>query len=506
MKIFTASQIKHWDDYTIKHQPISSIELMEKAGEACAEEIISLIKEQSYSAVMVFCGPGNNGGDGLVIARYLYVSGISTEVFLVGNRESYSLEYSTNVQRLRTISHATLTTLNKEEQLPEIPEGTVVIDALFGTGLNKPVTGFAATLINHINQSAAFVVSVDIASGLPAEYQMALMKGDFPVIKPSLTLTFQQPKLTFLLADCAAYTGVFKVIDLGLHPDYARNETTPYYYITHREWRLRLKERTKFSHKGTYGHACIAAGAYGKIGAAVLSARAALKAGCGLVTAYVPQCGYLVLQTALPEAMVLTDVHEHYISNLNIPDFADAVAIGPGIGTHHTTAQALLNWLKQLNLVAKVLDADALNIIATAADVVYPPNCIITPHVREFERLVGSCSSSWERVCKQQEYAQKHGIVVVLKGAHTSVALPDGRIYFNSTGNPALATAGSGDVLTGILVSLLAQGYAPEDAAIIGVYWHGAAADMLVADEHLTLIASELTDALPIVKSRMLMA
>lgn len=507
MKIFTAPQIKNWDSYTIKHQPVSSIALMEKAGEACAEYIVDLIREKAYSGVMVFCGPGNNGGDGLVIARYLYIAGISTEVYLVGNRESYSLEYSTNMQRMKTISHATLITLENEHHLPEIPEGTVVIDALFGTGLNKPVVGIAGALIRHINRSTGFVVSIDIASGLPAEYQADLMQGEPDIIRPNLTLTFQQPKLTFFLADCAIYTGVFEVIDLGLHPDYAKNEETPFFYITQEEWRKRLHERVKFSHKGTYGHAWIAAGSYGKVGAAILGSRAALRAGCGLVTTYVPRCAYQIVQTALPEAMVTTDEHEHHISNMPHPEFAHALAAGPGLGTHEATGHALLNWLKLVGNTPLVLDADALNIIAgTGDDFVYPANCIITPHVKEFERLAGVCSTAWERISKQREYAQKNNIVVVLKGAHTSVALPDGRVFFNSSGNPALATAGAGDVLTGVMVSLLAQGYSAEDAAVVGVYWHGASADMLVSEEHITLLASEVADALPVVKSRMLIA
>jgi NAD(P)H-hydrate epimerase len=499
MKLLTAQQIKDWDAYTILHEPVSSVDLMERAALKCVKEIEMMLgNNNKYSSVLVCCGPGNNGGDGLVIARVLHEKGVRVEVVLFSSGIRTTADFETNRKRLP--DGISVVEVLSEKDIPTLSRHQLVVDALFGNGLNRPPEGLPATAIDKINESGAFVVAIDIPSGLPAEVNDVEEIQNRSIIKADLTLTFQVPKKAFMHAECSEFTGIVQVLDIGLHPDFLSQMASHDFYITAESVQSIIRPRSPFSHKGTFGHALMVAGSYGKIGAAILASRAALRTGCGLLSAFIPKVGYTIIQTALPEAMVLTDEEVFELRNFPSPQLFSAVGIGPGIGTNEYTVKGMLGFLRQLHQPV-VIDADALNGIASVlnsvADFTFPSQCIITPHPKEFDRLAGQSHTSFERLQKQRIFAQRYGIVVVLKGAHTSVATPDGKTYFNSSGNPLLATAGSGDVLTGIITSLLAQHYSLEEAAIVGVYLHGLCADVRKEQGNETMLASDIIDKIP---------
>jgi hydroxyethylthiazole kinase-like uncharacterized protein yjeF len=476
MKILSSSQIREADAYTIAHEPIASIDLMERAASACAKWIAD--RHSDGAALYIFCGTGNNGGDGLAIARILNnTKYYNIKVFVVRHSDKTSPDFSTNLSRLAKSKNVDITDISEIAQLPELPETAVVIDALLGSGLSKPLTGLLADVVEHINKSkAATIISIDIPTGLFAEDNSA---NTGKVICADYTLTFELPKLAFLFPENAPFVGEWQVLPIGLSKEFIAKTTTDYHYITEELILSLLKKRDKFSHKGTHGHALIIAGSKGKMGAAVMATKSALRAGAGLVSAHIPNCGYTVLQSTLPEAMCETDENETHISGRIKTGNCNAVAVGPGIGNDPDTVRAL-KLLIQDTTVNTVFDADALNIIADNKTwfAFMRGGSILTPHPKEFERLFGKSNNSFERLKLQREMAMKHGFYIVLKGAHTSIAFPDGSVYFNSTGNPGMATGGSGDVLTGIICGLLAQGYKPYEASVLGVYLHGVAGDI----------------------------
>lgn len=477
MKILTAEQIRALDKYTIQNEPVASIDLMERAALAFTEAFCELVR--TNEPVMVFCGMGNNGGDGLAIARQLIERGyLHVSVYVIHHSPKGSADFETNLQRLQNMSG--VLPVETERQIPMIPKGAVVVDAIFGTGLSRPAEGITAAVIHHINQAGVTVYSVDIPSGMFCD---TVNNPDEAVVESDITFTFHAPKLSFLLPSCARYVQQFEVLDIQLNKDYAESLPSPYTYVTHSYIASLFRQRNKFSHKGTHGHALIAAGSYGKMGAAVLSVQGALHSGAGLVTAYVPEAGYDIIQTTCPEAMALTFCHAKHLGPF-VGDLSvySAIGIGPGLGTSESAAQ-LVELVLNAGRQPLVLDADALNIMATHAHTVYPLNrqTVLTPHPGEFRRLAGNWADDMERLQKQISFARNYGVVVVLKGAHTSVAMPDGRVFFNSTGNPGMAKGGSGDVLTGVVTALLAQGYSAENAAVMGVYLHGKAGDCAVA-------------------------
>lgn len=497
MKLLSAQQVRDWDAYTIMHEPVSSIDLMERAASAFTARLCAMKEEWGeQERVFVFCGPGNNGGDGLAIARMLAERGKALQVFIL-KAEKYSADLTTNLQRLG--KHTPVAYLDEQSTLPAITARDLVIDALFGTGLNKPLTGFAATLVQHINRSGCTVVAVDIPSGLPADLFAAdTLQPDF-VIRASHTLTFQLPKQSFLQAEASPFTGEVHVLDIGLHPSYLEQMVSHHVYLT-REELPGIRQRQLFAHKGQFGHAVCIGGSYGKLGAAVLMSKACLQTGCGLVTAFVPKVGYTILQSAFPEAMVMTDDELYEIRNFPDVSSFTAIGIGPGLGMHEYTAKSFHQWIAAVNKPC-VIDADALNICAKLLTehhdtFRFPRHAVLTPHPKEFDRLAGLSKNSGERLEKQLRFAEKHQVYVVLKGAHTSIATPAGELFFNTTGNPCMATAGSGDVLTGVITSLLAQGYSPEDAALLGVYLHGAAGDH-AAENRATILASDIIESVP---------
>ncbi|MCX8019564.1 MAG: NAD(P)H-hydrate dehydratase [Chitinophagaceae bacterium] len=478
MKILTASQIREWDEYTIGHEPVSSLRLMERAAEACTVHIVRLYPKAKR--VAVFCGKGNNGGDGLAIARMLLKKNFEVVVYILEFGHLGTPDFQANLNRLHQYNYHEIHYIQSKSQLPALAPGTLIIDALFGTGLNRPLEGLAAALAEHINQSGCEVVSVDIPSGMFADTSCK----NFPMVKATHTLSFQCYKPAFLMSENKDALGTVHLLDIGLHPDFYRTLQTEFELTDNEIIRGIYKKRNRFSHKGDFGHALLIAGSRGKMGAAILAAKACFRSGVGLLTCHVPRCGYEILQTAVPEAMVSDDASDDYISCL--PDDTgryDVLGIGPGLGTAKETAQMLFALLTGFRKPV-VIDADALNILSTEKNnlSLIPKQSVLTPHPREFERLAGTSANDYERIHKAKEFSARLQCIIVLKGHHTFIASPDGKGYFNATGNAGMATAGSGDVLTGIITSLLAQGYSSFASAVLGVYVHGLAGDLAAAD------------------------
>ena len=479
MKILSAAQIRQADQYTISHEPIASIDLMERAASACVEYILESNKPDTR--YIVVCGKGNNGGDGLAIARMLKHADQHVDVYIVEYTATSSADFITNLGLLRNIPSLSLHYINNANELAiSNDEHSVIIDAIFGTGINKPTDGLAADVISSINKSGKPIIAIDVPSGLPID---ETMPSKWNIVKASLTLTFQQPKLSFLFPEGGEYVGVLKVLDIGINKKYIESVENQYNFLQDKDISALLLPRSRFSHKGTFGHSLIISGSYGKMGAAVLSSHACLSSGTGLLTTHIPKCGYEIIQTALPEAMSSIDSAIEHISTLPSLEPYTSIGIGPGIGKLPDTAQ-VIKLLIQSTPCPLVLDADALNIISENKTWLgfLPTRSILTPHPKEFDRLTEKHTDSWERLKSAQELAHKHSIIIVLKGAYTATIMPDKSVWFNSTGNPALAKGGSGDVLTGIITGLISRGYEPSDAAFLGVYLHGLAADLAVLD------------------------
>lgn len=475
MKIFNAAQIREWDQYTITHDPISSIDLMEKAAKACVRWINQYFPEDPLT---IFCGKGNNGGDGLAIARLLSKRDII--VYILESGQKGTNDFQENLSRLEKVPNVEIHLIQTEENINELNIDGLVIDALFGSGLNRPLEGMAALLIEKINQSGNLIVSIDLPGGMFAD-QSSL---NHPQIKADHTLSFQTYKKAFLVAENATHFGEVHILEIGLHYEYYDHTRTLEEQTDDDIIYNIFKPRNNFGHKGTFGHALLIAGSYGKIGAAVLAAEACLRSGTGLVTCHLPACGYTIMQTSLPEVMVSVDVNNAINTTIETdPSIYKSIGIGPGLGTASETRALLKEVLTQYKLPA-VLDADALNSVAKQPELLslIPAGSILTPHPKEFQRLFGDTSNEFERIDLASQKAKELDLIIILKGHHTLIALPDGRRYFNSTGNAGMATGGSGDVLTGILTGLLAQGYKAADAAILGVYLHGLAGD-LAAEE-----------------------
>jgi len=493
MKILSPRQIRAVDAYTIEHEPITSVELMDRAAIACVYWINENFN--THRKIAIFVGPGNNGGDGLAIAYYLQRIRFDVSVYMLVDNERLSPDAHINYQRLTACTPVVLTGKNMPELLPS----TIVIDALFGVGLSRPLDGLAAQTVTYINNSGCTVVSIDMPSGLFCDDNSE--NDPNKIIRANYTLTFQQPKLSLFFAENDAFVGRWEVLNIGLSPDAIAMQDSKYFAIQKKDVAEYIQPRNKFTHKGNFGHACLIAGSSGMMGACVLSTQACLRTGVGLVTAHIPQKGILIMQTSVPEAMVSIDENSDFFSK--IPDLSDysAIGIGPGIGKIQDTQRALLELLKKINEENSVfsgrlvLDADALNILSENSNrmKLLPPNSILTPHPKEFDRLAGASENGFQRHLKQIEMAHRYSVFIILKGAHTSVATPDGYCFFNTTGNPGMATAGSGDVLTGMIVSLLAQGYSPCHAACAGVWLHGAAGDKAALKSgHQALIASDI--------------
>jgi hydroxyethylthiazole kinase-like uncharacterized protein yjeF len=496
MKILTAQQQRELDALTIEREPIHSIDLMERASKAFVQWWVR--HYPAHHVVAIVCGTGNNGGDGLAVARMLYQLDYEVTVYIVRGKSQPTADFEGNLCELKSRTTVPMVELGGTAVVPSFEGFTTLVDALLGSGLNRPLEGFVEQVVLGMNLSGKPIASIDLPSGLCAD---APTWGT--CVRARHTLTFSNPKLALLMPENEPFVGRWAVADIGLDANALHEADTPYFLTTLGYCRQQYKVRSVFAHKGTMGRALLIVGAQGTMGAAVLAARACLRAGVGLLTVHSPLCGYPILQTSVPEAMVSSDVGLHYIEHLPVATSLgafQAIGVGCGIGRASQTAQALEQLLHQPNRPL-VMDADALNMMAENKDLLrlLPPSSILTPHLGEFERLFGGAArNGFEQLSLLRQKAQELGVIIVLKGAYSRIALPDGRCFFNTTGNPGMATGGSGDVLTGILTALLAQGYTPSAAALLGVYLHGAAGD--AAAEQLgpeSLIAGDIVQYLP---------
>jgi hydroxyethylthiazole kinase-like uncharacterized protein yjeF len=483
MKIFSATQVRQWDAYTIANEPVSSVNLMERAAKACLNWLANNF--ENPNTYVLFCGTGNNGGDGLAIARMLILNGNNVSVYILEG-EKRSEDFGINLKRLE-LPVTNLQFINNAE-FPIIPKDAIVIDALFGTGLSRPLQGLAADLVNYINQSGKTIVSIDIPTGLFAD---SSAEGN-AIIRASHTLSFQTNKLAFLMAENNNYTGTIHLLDIGLHPRFYNDTPTPFNTIDQKEIRLIFRPRNQFLHKYNFGHALLYTGSKNMMGAAILCAKACLRSGSGLVTVFTEAGTQTVLQTALPEAITSTDNNFEIILQKK-----SAIGIGPGLAFSDSNKDLLkhlvLGYSGQL-----VIDATALQMLSADKNMLQQRisnPAILTPHTGEFEKLFGKTTSDFERIEVAMQKSKDLRCYIVLKGHHTLVDCPDGSAFFNTTGNAGMATAGSGDVLTGILTGLLAQGYSQKNACLLGVYLHGLAGD--IAAENMSaeaMIAGDIID------------
>ncbi len=489
MKILSPQQIALIDKKTVRRQKITSIALMERAAQICANRIMQRTSKET--SVYVFCATGNNGGDGLVIARLLKESGYRVHTYVLPLK-SQSLEFQHNFKKLPTES---ISKILAQTDLPFIEKEAIVIDAIFGNGLSRKPSGIILETIKHINNSNAYTISIDMTSGL---FSQQPVTDSSSVIRANWTLTFQLPKLALLLPENKKFIKEWEILDIGLDSkSIIEAKTSSFFLIKEDIQKLYKPRKDKWAHKGSYGHALFAGGSYGKIGAAILATKALVKTGAGLVSAYIPECGYTAMQTAVPEAMAITN-GQNEITSILPKVKANVIAMGPGMGVSQKTTKALAEFLKE-NKVALVLDADALNIISKNKELLeyLPSKTVLTPHPKELERLIGSWNDDYEKIEKVQSLSKLHDLIIVIKGAYSMIVYQD-NVFFNSSGNNALATGGSGDVLTGIIAGLIAQHYEPLIATQLAVFLHGSTADIytqkLPAE---TFTASDIIHYLP---------
>ena len=497
MKIFTSAQIHELDKYTITHEPIKSIDLMERASKAITEAIMS--RWTTMTPVVVFAGPGNNGGDALAVARMLANQGYNVSVYLFNISGKLSDDCAANRQRVHDCKRIKgFMEVTTKFDPPELSADTLVVDGLFGSGINKPLAGGFAALVKYINQCPAKVVSIDMPSGLMTEDNSYNVRAN--IIKADLTLTLHGKKLSMFLADCQEFLGEIQVLDIRLSREYVNKTEAAYTLLEESDIRSRLLHRDDFAHKGSMGNALLIAGSYGMSGAAILASRACLRSGVGKVTVHTPRKNYGIMQVSVPEAVLHMDHEETYFSESVDSDDFDALGIGPGLGQQENTAIAFITQLKRAQCPV-VVDADGLNILANhrAWITQLPKGIILTPHPKEFDRLSSSPSNgSYERLHRAQEMAQSLHAYIILKGHYSALCMPNGHVVFNPTGNSGMATAGSGDVLTGIITALLARGYRRADACVVGMYIHGLAGDLAAKDlGKASLVAGDIVRYLP---------
>ncbi|MEO6671691.1 MAG: NAD(P)H-hydrate dehydratase [Ferruginibacter sp.] len=485
MKIFNATQIKEWEAFSMREQGISSIELMERAAAACFRWLLKNGLLQNH--FHFFCGKGNNGGDGLALARILMENNTPVSVYILESGKVGSPDFQENLQRLHQLT-AHIHFMQPGFSFPVINSNDLLVDAIFGTGLNKPVEGLALELIGFLNSTGCPIISIDIPSGLFPDKS----RVGYSAISATHTLSFQNYKPAFLFPENNLFVGQLHLLDIGLSPNFENTTDTTYELLDAVLIQGILKPRNRFAHKGNFGHAALVAGSYGMMGAAVLAARACLSSGAGKLTAHIPSCGYMTVQTAAPEAMCKVS-GEKYVEDVENMHAYTAIGVGPGIGLQETSG-TLLKTIFSAKPQSLLLDADALNCIAADKDLLglLPVNTLITPHPKEFERLFGKTSNDFERIDRAVQKAAELNIYIVLKGHHTAIITPRGKIYFNNTGNAGMAKAGMGDVLTGIITGLMAQQYPLPEAAIIGVYIHGLAGD--IAAEKFSQEAMQASD------------
>ena len=491
MKIFNVQYLAEADKITIEKQGITSEELMERAATLVFEEIHSRLNNEPVP-IKIICGIGNNGGDGLVVGRLLIEQGYDVKIYVVNFTKERSKDFLSNYDKIKQLGVSWPVLLKGKEDFPELTPKDFVIDAIFGIGLNRPPEGWVAELIEHINASGAFVLSIDMPSGL---FSTKIPAAGDAVVKANYTLSFQAPKLVFFLPQTAEYVGDLQVLNIGLDQEFLASAPAEAQLINKQEAINLYIPRKNFSHKGDYGHSLIIGGSYGKIGSISLTARATLRSGAGLVTIYSPKCGYEILQSVLPEAMVLIDEGEKELEDIGFDIEPDVICFGMGAGTTAETLKAYEALLKKVKN-PMVIDADGLNMLALKKELIklVPENSVLTPHPKELERLIGKWKDDFDKIAKARDFSRKHKLILVLKDAHTITVSGD-NLYVNNTGNPGMATAGAGDVLAGVITGLISQKYEPLIAAVFGIYLHGKAGDIIASKlSYQGMIAVDIAD------------
>jgi NAD(P)H-hydrate epimerase len=498
LPLLVSKQIREADAYTIAHEPISSVDLMERASKAFVGWFINHFQDKKQT-IAVYCGTGNNGGDGLAIARILCDHGYcNTVVKITRFSDKVSDDFNENFKRLKKVKIRV--TEIKAGTKPITEKADLIIDAILGSGLNKPLTGDYKTLVEYLNRLQKTIVAVDVPTGF---YTDGEIPKDAVVLKADLVITFQQPKINFLLPESGPYINCCEVVKIGLNEEFINTADTPYFLFEEGDARKLIKARHRFSNKGTYGHALIIAGKDETMGAALLASSACIHTGAGLTTACIPQSGVIALNSSMPEVMALLR-NENKLPDIKWDKFS-TIGIGPGLGKEPGTLKLLKAICKNYNKPV-VVDADALNILAENPSLLkkLPAGSIITPHMKEFDRLFGEHANWWQRLQTARIKAQELNICIILKNTYTITATPDGKLYFNSTGNPAMASGGMGDVLTGIVSSLLAQRYSPQDACLLGVYIHGKAGDELALPNRLhVVLPTKVVTQLPVTMAKL---
>jgi ADP-dependent NAD(P)H-hydrate dehydratase / NAD(P)H-hydrate epimerase len=480
IKVFTAEQIRQADVATLHQEKITELALMERAAGLCTQWILDKISPGFSFAI--FCGKGNNGGDGLVIARQLFQRGKKVEVYIVDQTGDASHCFTENLNAWQSISKSIPSTLSDFKQVPDFNSSVIIIDAIFGIGLSRAIESPLAEIIQEINSSTRKVISIDVPSGLFSDKSTEVLKN---VIAANHTLTFSHAKQSFFYPEFASHTGQIEILDIGLDKEYVATTAAVAQIPSDLDIAIMLGTRPSFGHKGTFGHALLLAGSIGKAGAALLATQSCLRSGVGLVSVLTPKDCVLPIQTAAPEAMCSADQHAQHLTDIVKPEGYSAIGIGPGIGMD-TQSGNVLKRLIQDYKSPMVIDADALNHLAENPTWLnfLPAGCILTPHLGEFNRLAGKIADPFERTKRQLEMAKKYNCYILLKGKYSALACPDGQLFFNPTGNHGMAKGGSGDVLTGLITGLLAQGLSPLKAALCGTYLHGLAGDFCAQKTH----------------------
>lgn len=490
MKIFTQEQIKEADLLTISAQGIASHVLMDRV----AQELFDLAFDaESPRKVCVVCGKGNNGGDGLALAWLLRKANYAVKILIVEHRRTASEDFIYQLDKIKKHSIPFINISEASELPAPLDASYLLVDALLGTGTNRALDGILREAVLWMNAQECAKMSIDIPSGLPADPSIEVGEA---VARVHHTYAIETPKLSCLLSDHFKYCGKLSFIDIGWSPLVWSNFKSSYYCIDLQQITQMYKPRSKNMTKHDLGFAQLVAGSRGKAGAAVMAAKACLRSGCGLIEVFAPASILNVLQVTVPEAMCEADAEQDVISNIIIKPRATAIGMGPGIGLNLITRKAVSDFI-QHNDKPIVIDADALNIMSDETSLLdcLEDKAILTPHKFEFDRLFGPSENEWQRLQKAQAMAVKYQIVIVLKGMYTAVVLPNSEVHFNITGNASLAKGGSGDVLTGIITSLLAAGYDRAEAAILGVSILGLSAEKTVQNKAIeSIIASEIIE------------
>ncbi len=494
MKLFFSDQIKQLDAKTIEYEPISSTDLMERAACACYDVIMCNYSDSS--SFTIFAGTGNNGGDALVIARKLVEAGKIVKVFVIKYSEHLSEDFKINYIRLEelNVDITELTGFDCKELV--VGKNSVIIDGIFGSGLTRPVTGWLADIIDLINMSELTVISIDAPSGLFGEDNKSVLNNSKArVVNADLVLALEQPSLSLMFAENYDFVSKFTIVPIGLSNKAKAEIDTDYQMITNEYVKELLKVRSPYSHKGTFGNVLVVAGKYGMMGAATLCAKSAYRAGSGLVTLHVPAKCVDIAQVTVPEAIMCIDESDYIFTGITDIERFSAIAVGPGLGCKPNTIKGVIELLKCNKKI--VIDADALNILSEEEnwEAIIPESAILTPHPKELERLFGTFTDSYSRVVYLKKWCKDRRVAIVIKGAYTTVIDNNGKVYINTTGNSGMASGGSGDVLSGIIVSLLGQNYSVSEAACIGVYIHGLSADIaLNVQSEESMIASDIIE------------